>query len=409
MLPLRRLKTIKFKKNPRTLLRLFVITMLASMVLIVSLAGFGFSEVFRRYVISNAEYDAISVSNALLAEQRENIVVSSKSGASRIQISAAELPQLDRSIRKLLSPLAILKIKIYSADTRIVYSTDAKLIGQMNPKNPRLKHALAGSYDSKFETKEKMLDLDNELKFNVDFVETYIPVTDQNKKVIGCLEIYRDVSQYRDETRRVLALSLGMLTLIMAFVFGLSFFLIRKATMDLEEIQEMLKAQATTDSLTGTCNKRQILVMAHKEFSRATRKRKKGLPEPELGFIMIDVDLFKRVNDTYGHLAGDVLLKELAERISCSLRAYDTLGRFGGDEFLVILPGSSLEESRSVAQKILKLIREEPFILEGNSVFATASLGVAAAQEDDLEYTQVLKRADEALYKAKSSGRDWWC
>lgn len=403
------MKLFRTKKKPKTLLRLFVVTSLVSMMAIILLAGYGFHQVFLRYVISNAEYDAISVGSALLAEQRDKIVASGKDGVSRMQISTADFPALDQGIRKLLTPLGILKIKIYSADYRIVYSTDAKIIGQVNRNNLRLKRALAGNFDSKFESKERMLDLANELKFNVDYVETYIPISDRNKKVIGSFEIYRDVSKYREESRRAVVLSLSILTLIIGFVFGLSFFLIRKGTRDMEEIQEMLRTQASVDSLTGTFNKRQILVMAHKEFSRASRRRKKGLPEFDLGLIMIDVDWFKKVNDTYGHLAGDVLLRELAERISRSLRAYDALGRFGGDEFLVVLPGSGLEESCVVAQKILKLIREEPFVLEGNSVFATASLGVSAALEDDVEYTQVLKRADDGLYRAKSGGRDWWC
>ena len=203
-----------------------------------------------------------------------------------------------------------------------------------------------------------------------------------------------------------MALALVILTGILCFVFGLSFFLIRKGTRNIKEIQEQLRTQAITDSLTGAFNKRQILITAHKEFARAYRRRAKGLPEFDLGFVMIDIDWFKKVNDTFGHLAGDLLLKELAERVSGCLRAYDTLGRFGGEEFLVILPGSDLEQTKSVAGKIWRLIRETPFSLEGKTVAVTVSIGVAAAREVDMEYAQMLKRADEALYLAKSGGRD---
>lgn len=394
------------KKDSDSLLRLFVKTAVASMIIIISLAGYGFHEVFQRYVISNAEDDSINVSNALLAEEMEKIVTFGDDGKFRLEIKPGQMPQLDRHIRRFLAPFGIIKIKIYTPEGRIIYSTDAKIIGQVNKRNERLARALAGNFDSKFESKDKVLDLANELKFDVDFVETYVPIRDNAKKTIGSFEVYLDVTQYRDQSRRAVTLLLGILTLIMGFVFGVSFFLIRRGTRDIKEIQEILRTQAITDSLTGAFNKRQILLVAHKEFSRASRRRSKGLPEFELGFVMIDVDFFKKVNDTYGHLAGDLLLRELAERISGSLRAYDTVGRFGGEEFLLILPGSDLEQSHSVAQKIWKLIKDEPFVLDGHSVAVTASLGVAAAQEADEEYAQVLKRADDALYRAKSCGRN---
>ena len=121
---------------------------------------------------------------------------------------------------------------------------------------------------------------------------------------------------------------------------------------------------------------------------------------------MIDIDRFKEVNDSHGHLAGDVLLQEFAERVSSSLRSYDSLGRFGGEEFMVVLPGSDLEQTRAVAQKIRALIRDELFTLDGKKISVTASLGVSALEQGDTDYLQVVKRADQRLYSAKSGGRD---
>jgi diguanylate cyclase (GGDEF)-like protein len=406
MMRFRILPKLDMKHDPDALLRLFMAIAVVSMIVIISLAGCGFYEVLQRYVISNAEEDAINVSSALLAEERDKIVASHEDGSFRMEIGTNDMPRLDRHIRRFLAPFSIVKIKIYSADCRIVYSTETKIIGEVNKGNVRLNRALAGYFDSKFERKEKVQDLADELKFNVDVVETYIPIRDKGKKVIGSFEVYLDVTKYRDQARNAVVLSLGILALILGIVFGLSFLLIRKGTRDIKEIQETLREQTITDSLTGIYNKRQILLTAHKEFSRAFRRRKKGLTDVDLGFIMLDIDWFKKVNDSYGHLAGDVLLKELAERISCSLRTYDAVGRFGGEEFLFVLPGSNLDQSRCVAQKIWTLIREAPFMLEGKAVTVTASLGVSASQEDDAEYTQVLKRADDGLYRAKSGGRD---
>ena len=393
------------KKDPDALLRLFVAIALTSIIVITSLAGFGFHKVLQRYVIDNAEQDAISMSRALLAEQRDKLTALQADGSSRVAVTAGDLQRLDRQLRRFLAPFSIVKIKIYSADYRIVYSTEAQLIGQLDSKNPRLARALAGAFDSKLETKEEVKDLTSELKFDVDVVETYIPIRDKGK-VIGSFEVYIDVTKYREQSQDAAALSMGILAAIQVVVFGVSFLLIRRGTRDLKEIQDVLKRQSMTDSLTGTFNKRQIQVVARKEFSRASRRREKGLPDAELGFIMIDIDRFKEVNDSYGHLAGDILLQAFALRISGSLRGYDSIGRFGGEEFMVVRPGSDLEQTRTVAQKIWALIREEPFTLEGRQIAITASIGVSAVKQGDADYLEVLKRADQRLYDAKSGGRD---
>lgn len=402
----RLLTKLDVKKDPDALLRLFVTSAVVSIIVIISLAGFGFRGVLKHYVVSNAEDDAVRVSRALLAEEKDKIVASEVDGTSHVYAGTDDMLRLDRHLRRFLTPFSIVKIKIYSADCRIVYSTEAKIIGEVNKDNTRLNRALAGEFDSKLEQKEEVHDLADEVKFNVDVVETYIPVRDHNKKVIGSFEIYQDVTHYWQQFGSAMFLFLGILTLILLLVFGLSFVLIKKGTRSIKEIQGKMREQAITDSLTGIFNKRQILIAAHKEFSRASRRREKGLPDVEAGFIMLDIDNFKEVNDRYGHLAGDQLIKEMTERISASLRILDAFGRFGGDEFLVIISSSNLDQTSEVAQKILALIREQPFTFEGHEVRVTASIGVSTSQKDDSEYVQALKRADDSLYRAKSDGRD---
>lgn len=392
--------------DPDALLRLFVSIAVVSIVVITSLAGYTFEEVLRRQVIGNAEEDAISVSSALLAAERGRITAADRDGSSRVEVSAADLPGLDRQMRIFLSPFNIVKIKIYSADGRIVYSTESRLIGVLDRENPRLANALAGAFDSKLEQKEEVKDLADESKFNVDVVETYIPIRDKGGRVIGSFEVYIDVTKYRRQMKGAGALSTGILAAILVTVFGISYLLVRRGTRGIKEIQEVLRRQTITDALTGVFNKRQIELLCRKEFSRALRRREKGLPDAEVGFIMIDIDRFKEVNDGYGHLAGDVLLQSFAERIASSLRTYDSIGRFGGEEFLVVLPGSDLEQSKAVAGKVWSLIREEPFDVDGENLRVTASIGVAAVKNGDADYLQVLKRADSRLYSAKSGGRD---
>jgi diguanylate cyclase len=180
----------------------------------------------------------------------------------------------------------------------------------------------------------------------------------------------------------------------------------RKETENVKKLQEMLRWQAITDPLTGIFNKKQIILLIQTELSRLRREIKGSLSDCQLGCIMIDIDKFKQINDTYGHLAGDALLVKVADRISTSLRAYDMAGRFGGDEFIIILPGSNMDQSCNVAQKLGSLVRDTPFQIDGRSVMVTLSLGVSVFEFNDVDYSNMLKRADEALYRAKDNGRD---
>lgn len=392
-------------RNPDSLLRLFVVIALVSTFVITIAAGLVFVEVLKHHVIRNAEEDAIKVSSALLATDRGRLTTRQADGSVMVAVASADLSEMDRHFRKFLSPFDIVKIKIYAADSTIVYSTEPSLIGKTDSHNSRLDHALDGLFDSKLERKEEVRDLASEMKFNVDVVETYIPIWD-NGQVIGSFEVYIDVTKYRNDTANTASLALGALVGILVAVFGISYFLVRKGTREIKEIQEVLKKQTMTDALTGTFNKSQIELLACKEFARCSRRKEKGLVDADLGFIMIDIDRFKEVNDNFGHLAGDVLLQQFAARIARSLRSYDSIGRFGGEEFLVMLPGSDLERTRVVARKIWSLLREEPYLVEGREFTLTASLGAAAVKEGDADLLHVLKRADQRLYAAKSAGRD---
>jgi diguanylate cyclase (GGDEF)-like protein len=121
---------------------------------------------------------------------------------------------------------------------------------------------------------------------------------------------------------------------------------------------------------------------------------------------MLDLDHFKRINDTKGHLAGDQVLRDVAQRLKDCLRPYDVLGRYGGEEFVVLLPDTSLEQSLVVAERIRYAMCRAPFDIKGDPVTLTVSLGVSCSNGNDLELNDLIKRADEGLYKAKDAGRD---
>jgi diguanylate cyclase (GGDEF)-like protein len=167
----------------------------------------------------------------------------------------------------------------------------------------------------------------------------------------------------------------------------------------LRDAKEKLIILSRTDSLTGVLNRRAVYEIIDKELTRSVRGK------TPLSTIMLDIDFFKKINDNYGHNAGDSVLKELARRIKAELRPYDAFGRYGGEEFLVLLPGVCMGEALSAAERIRDVIRGKPFDTTSSEITVTASFGVA--EFDFKESSDALvNRADVALYKAKRSGRD---
>jgi len=169
---------------------------------------------------------------------------------------------------------------------------------------------------------------------------------------------------------------------------------------DLIESREKLRFQATHDGLTGVWNRTEVLEMLGREMERANRSE--GLT----GLLLLDLDHFKNVNDTYGHLAGDVVLKEAADRIAKVVRPYDIVGRYGGEEFLVVLPNCDIGQSRQTAERICAAVAADPIRIGSFEVQVTASIGVTACAANTIEETQLLAISDAALYKAKGAGRN---
>lgn len=172
------------------------------------------------------------------------------------------------------------------------------------------------------------------------------------------------------------------------------------AQKDLLAAQEKLQFQATHDPLTGLWNRAALLENLHRELARSLRT---GAP---LGVLLLDLDHFKQVNDTHGHLAGDAVLQEIGLRLMRATRPYDIAGRYGGEEFLVILPGCGWEETEHSAERIRSTVRSVPFRAGGTEFFLTVSIGATVASLGSESEPVLLHQADVALYQAKSEGRD---
>jgi diguanylate cyclase (GGDEF)-like protein len=170
---------------------------------------------------------------------------------------------------------------------------------------------------------------------------------------------------------------------------------------ELVSARETLRYQATHDGLTGLLNRSAALDALRNELERVTRQ---GAP---LCLMLADVDHFKEVNDTYGHMVGDAVLCEAARRMRSSVRPHDSVGRYGGEEFIFILPGCDGENARNLAQRLQACVTSPPVELPRLTISFTISIGVVVkynAVVEDLD--SLIQAADTALYEAKVKGRN---
>lgn len=163
-----------------------------------------------------------------------------------------------------------------------------------------------------------------------------------------------------------------------------------------EEIYRLV----TSDGLTGLANRRAFLDALAREFSRATRYRR------PLSLLMIDIDHFKDINDSFGHLAGDATLRQLGTLLRANLRRDDTIGRLGGEEFAVLLPEIDLAGARLTGDKLRRLVASKPFEYEGAQMPMSISVGVVTREHGDADAESLMRRADDLLYAAKRAGRN---
>jgi diguanylate cyclase (GGDEF)-like protein len=179
-------------------------------------------------------------------------------------------------------------------------------------------------------------------------------------------------------------------------LLGLIYVFTARLMKKLAEARMQIERIAITDELTGLFNRRHILTRFVEEFEKAKRLK------THLCCIIADIDHFKAVNDRYGHLVGDEVLKEVSHRLKNIVRTYDIVGRYGGEEFLIILPDTALVDAKNFAERIRLHIKEDVTVAGS----LTVSLGLTAMISTDQSVDDIIKRADEQLYRAKNAGRD---
>jgi diguanylate cyclase (GGDEF)-like protein len=318
-----------------------------------------------------------------------------------------EVARLDRELRSLSLGLTVVKVKIYDLSGLTVYSSDPREIGVDASEKPGFRRARDGyaasnlSYGRRIDAWEGTL-------AERDILETYVPVhVYEASPVEAVLEVYSDVTDVVARTRagqwKILLAVLGAMALVYAVV-QLILARYQRALREQErtraEQEERIRYQAYHDGLTGLPNRASFTDHLEESMRRAKRA---SWP---LALLFLDLDMFKRVNDSLGHDAGDRLLRVVADRIRRAVREADMLFRMGGDEFTVLLEDvRGPEEAAMVAGRVLDAVAE-PLQLQHHEIAVSASIGISLYPRDDVVGERLLKAADTAMYRAKELGRN---
>jgi two-component system cell cycle response regulator len=169
---------------------------------------------------------------------------------------------------------------------------------------------------------------------------------------------------------------------------------------ELLKAQEELRERANKDLLTMLPNRSAISAVLEQEVARGERDGR------SVGIILLDIDHFKKINDTYGHFAGDAVLRETAARLRGNMRQYDQVGRYGGEEFLAVLPNCDLEQAAHQAERLRMRLHESGILVDGTELSVSASFGVTVSEAQEHNPEVFVRVADEALYLAKANGRN---
>lgn len=252
--------------------------------------------------------------------------------------------------------------------------------------------------------KQKYLDQQEKdfLKLNENVISNKVLLKQQLEE----LEKQNDVIAAKEKTitgQKVLLNVIGTFTLVALILIYFVFYLYKtrkRANEGLIALNEQLYELATTDGMTKLFNRRHFIESAQVQEKQLERNKSSYI------VLMIDIDHFKKINDSYGHAMGDVAIVYIADILNENLREYDIVGRIGGEEFAMMLPDCKLDVAINIAERLRNRIADSKITFQDNAINLTVSIGLTSLDKKDKDFNQVLQRADEALYQAKDSGRN---
>lgn len=245
-----------------------------------------------------------------------------------------------------------------------------------------------GKYVKSMHTFAKQ-DLDKEsffIKSPLDGKERFIVIVKSNNyPIVSGNTILKEEIFSKWERNKILS-SIIVIVIVLGIVF---------LVIVLSKNQQALNKLSNTDYLTDVYNRRYFMSLAYEEYEKSQRLN------TNLAFIMIDIDNFKQINDTYGHLEGDKVIKKLTRAIKKNIREIDAVGRYGGEEFIVMILGSTVEEANDVSNRIKNYIEKN-----NKRIVFTSSFGITNRKIEDKNLEDIIDRSDKALYKSKEAGKD---
>lgn len=237
-----------------------------------------------------------------------------------------------------------------------------------------------------------------------DYSLTVLPLYDASSRSIAEMILLTDISEEEDTVRKTVYAGTITLLVMGGILLIFFYFLIGRIGRHIERSEKKLSDLATHDGLTGLYNHRFFYRILESEIMRASRYKN------TVSLLMLDIDHFKGVNDTYGHQAGDAILRGLSERLMCRVRSIDSVCRYGGEEIMVVLPETDLLGAQKIAEDLRFLIENEAFkVCNNQSINITVSIGLSVYPEHAQEVSVLVSQADTALYQAKESGRNRIC
>lgn len=396
---------LRLQEDSRALLRKLFWTGLLCLTLLLLPATYGVYRAYSWRLIESTHAEAKATCQVLLIKEKKHLLAIDERGQSHLKLAQSEQANFQKRLQKYFQPFHIDSVKIWDLHRQVVSLTEDQNTHLMAAIPTALDRALGGQSISLLGNANEISVESKVLWGAGNQVISYLPIWGRDKEVLGAIEIRRSVESYRTKIRRGVAFFALLLGAALLALFGCVFFLVTKGANRLAQTQQVLHLLATTDPLTGLYNRREVLARANDIFSKGQESNQHNNPA-NFGLLMLDFDNFKEINDTYGHPIGDRVLQELASRLQAALRPYDILGRVGGEEFLVALPDSNLEQCREIAERLRKTVRENPFEIEGVLIHGSISIGGATAHPLDQGLETLLQRADKRLYQAKTRGKN---
>ncbi|MBI2885728.1 MAG: GGDEF domain-containing protein [Chloroflexi bacterium] len=314
----------------------------------------------------------------------------------RDPMTGSRYDAFDRYVQESLVSSRTVRVKLWDPEGRVIYSSDASQVGQQFPVKPVLAQALDGTVAGELSS---LRDIEHQGERHYGrLFEVYAPLRYGATGVIaGVVEIYqlhRPIQQEIEQAQTVLYA--GLLAGYLA-VFGVLFAVVKRRSDEARRREELLTTLVRRDYLTGLANR----IAVEERLRQETRRlRRSG---GALAALAIDLDGFKAINDSRGHAEGDRALQLVARSIERRLRATDFAARISGDEFLVLLPDTTVESAEAMAQRIQRQLEEVTACLDFR---VTLSIGIAGFQGQDMDSTALLRSADQALYQAKEFGKN---